>query len=231
MTRIQALIFDKDGTLFDFDATWNNWTLGVIHHFSGGDAARTSQIADGIGFDLSQRRFRPDSPIIAGTNREAAELLAAAAGHPDASEVERYLSESTANAPLAEAVPLRPLMTRLRSAGLKLCVATNDSESGARAHLAAADCLQQFDFVAGYDSGLGCKPAPDPLIALAAMMSVPIEACAMIGDSLHDLQAGQRAGMTTIGVLTGPASHDALSPHTDHILPDIGHLPDWLALT
>jgi phosphoglycolate phosphatase len=50
----------------------------------------------------------------------------------------------------------------------------------------------------------------------------------MVGDSLHDLRAGRAAGMTTIGVLTGVAGAEELSPSADLILPDIGHLPAWL---
>ena len=71
---IQALLFDKDGTLFDFSETWNNWTLGIIAHYAGGVQEQAQRIADAIEFDLDQRAFLPSSPIIAGTNREAAEL-------------------------------------------------------------------------------------------------------------------------------------------------------------
>ena len=51
---------------------------------------------------------------------------------------------------------------------------------------------------------------------------------AMVGDSTHDLHAGRAAGMTTIGVLTGPATEETLAPFADAVLPDISHLPAWL---
>jgi phosphoglycolate phosphatase len=51
----------------------------------------------------------------------------------------------------------------------------------------------------------------------------------MVGDSLHDLHAGAAAGMATVAVLTGLAIEAELSPHADVVLPDIGHLPGWLA--
>jgi phosphoglycolate phosphatase len=50
----------------------------------------------------------------------------------------------------------------------------------------------------------------------------------MVGDSLHDLQAGASAGMRRIGVLTGLAPREELHPHADVVLPNIGHIPDWL---
>jgi phosphoglycolate phosphatase len=50
----------------------------------------------------------------------------------------------------------------------------------------------------------------------------------MVGDSHHDLLAGRRAGMQTLGVLTGTAGADDLAPLADAVLPDIGHIPAWL---
>jgi phosphoglycolate phosphatase len=50
----------------------------------------------------------------------------------------------------------------------------------------------------------------------------------MVGDSTHDLRAGRAAGMRTIGVLTGLATAQELSPLATAVLPDIGHLPNWL---
>jgi phosphoglycolate phosphatase-like HAD superfamily hydrolase len=33
---ISALIFDKDGTLFDFTATWSGWARAALRDLSGG---------------------------------------------------------------------------------------------------------------------------------------------------------------------------------------------------
>ena len=50
----------------------------------------------------------------------------------------------------------------------------------------------------------------------------------MVGDSLHDLDAGRAAGMRTVAVLTGIAGAAALAPHADVVLNHIGELPDWV---
>jgi phosphoglycolate phosphatase len=50
----------------------------------------------------------------------------------------------------------------------------------------------------------------------------------MVGDSRHDLIAGRAAGMPVVAVLTGVAGADELAPVADAVLPDIGHLPDWI---
>ncbi|MEM7090648.1 MAG: HAD-IA family hydrolase, partial [Pseudomonadota bacterium] len=92
-----------------------------------------------------------------------------------------------------------------------------------------AGIREHFDFIAGYDSGHGFKPGPGQLLAFAAHVGVDPSRVAMVGDSLHDLQAGRAAGMVTIGVLTGLAGADVLAPMADVVLPDIGHIPGWLS--
>lgn len=65
--------------------------------------------------------------------------------------------------------------------------------------------------------------------AFAAALDQPPGGCVMIGDSLHDMAAGRAAGMVCVAVLTGPSEARTLAPAADAVLPDIGHLPDWLA--
>ncbi len=227
---IRGVLFDKDGTLFDFNATWAVWAKGALLDLAKGDADRADDLAARIGFDRERVAFDPASPVIAGTPEEVATLLSAGLQGTTPSEVTARLDEMAARAPLAEAVPLAPLMARLRDAGLKLGVATNDAEAPARAHLAAVGITQAFDFVAGYDSGFGGKPAPGMCIGFAEAVGLDPAEIVMVGDSLHDLRAGRAAGMVVVAVLTGTATAEDLTPHADAVLPDIGHLPAWLSL-
>ena len=61
-------------------------------------------------------------------------------------------------------------------------------------------------------------------------MGLAPERVVMVGDSTHDLVAGRRAGMQTLGVLTGMAGEEELAPLADAVLPDIGHIPAWLTV-
>lgn len=227
---IRGLVFDKDGTLFDFNATWAGWCDRFVHDLAAGDPGRADALAAALGFDLVRRRFTKTSPMVAGTM----EVIVAAVRRirPDLGEaaLRRHILTSTAAAPQVAAAPLGPLFDRLRAAGLTLGVATNDSELPARAHLERAGVLDRFAFVAGYDSGHGAKPGPGMLLAFCAATGIPEEYCVMIGDSRHDLASGRAAGMRTVAVLTGLATADDLAPHADVVLPDIAALPTWLDL-
>ena len=227
---LRAILFDKDGTLFDFQATYGPWADRLIVDLSGGDGPRADRMAQAIGFDRAATAFLPQSPVIAGTVQDVAGLLLPCLNGWTADSLVAHLNASALNAPQRGRVALAPLLDRLRGQGLVLGVATNDAEVAAHAHLQAAGVGDRFDFVAGYDSGHGAKPGPGMCLAFAEATRIAPSAIAMVGDSTHDLLAARAAGMVAVGVLTGPALAADLAPHADAILPDIGHLPGWLGL-
>lgn len=228
MSDIRGIIFDKDGTLFDFQATWSAWAQRLLLDLAAGDTDKAARLGEAIGFHTGAGCFAPDSPVIAGTPGDIAEALLPHLPEASPLTLIARMNGLAAEAPQVEAVPLAPLLTRLKAAGLQLGVATNDAEAPARAHLAAVGVEKLFDFVAGYDSGFGGKPAPGQLLAFAERTGLKPDQVLMVGDSRHDLHAGRAAGMTAVAVLTGLAAEGDLAPFADVVLPDIGYLPDWL---
>lgn len=228
--RADAILFDKDGTLFDFRSTWDTWAGTILATLSEGDEARWKWLTGAIGYSPEIGGFLPSSPAIAGTNREVAALMLPGLPGWSLDRLEKFLAESAETAPLVEAVPLSALIARLSLAGLPLGVMTNDSHRTAQAHLSAAGIGEAFAFVAGADSGFGAKPSPEPLLAFSRAVGAVPGRVAMVGDSAHDLMAGRAAGMQTVGVLTGPAGPEELSSLADVVLADIGALPEWLGL-
>jgi phosphoglycolate phosphatase len=226
--QIKGLIFDKDGTLFDFNATWGAWALTMFDSESKGDPARMRALADALGYDLSTKQFLPGSIVIAETVDVLADHILPHIADPDKSALIARMNTAATQVPQIEATPLVPFFDELRFRGFRLGVATNDSEAPARAHLTKAHIAAHFDFIAGADSGFGGKPAAGQLDAFCRATGLAPNECAMVGDSLHDLHAGRAAGMTTVGVLTGPAMADELRPAADVVLSSIAELPAWL---
>lgn len=229
---IDALIFDKDGTLFDFRQSWGNWVAQVARDLAAGQAdpaAGAAALALRIGYDLHTGRFAPDSPVIAGTPDDIADALMAELPLMSRPALVGRLNALAEATPMAEAVPLGAVLSGLRGRGLRLGLATNDAEAPARAHLQSHGLTDLFDFVAGYDSGWGAKPGPGMLTAFVARFALEPARVAMVGDSLHDLVAGRAAGMRTVAVLTGIAGAAELAPMADVVLDDIGGLESWIA--
>ena len=229
---IRGLIFDKDGTLFDFDATWGAFARTLLLAESAGDPALLDRLARRLGFDLVGNAFDRDSIIIAESTATIARAVAEVTGAADVAALTARMNAISAGVPQAPATDLQALMTRLRSRGLTLGVVTNDAEAPALRHLEDAGILDEMAFVAGYDSGHGAKPAPDPLLAFCAATGLAPRDCVMIGDSAHDMAAGRAAGMTCVMVRTGPAAArqpDAMSDGlADAVLDSIADLPDWM---
>ena len=227
---IKALLFDKDGTLFDFHATWSAWCDGFIQGVSDGNTQIEIDLSDVMDFDRERKLFRDTSPIIAGTIDEIFAPIHRILSDWDREKLFNHMLDTAATAPQRPVVPLDPLLNRFRAAELKLGVATNDNEAPARAHLDSVSVLHHFDFVSGCDSGFGAKPEPGMLLGFCEAIGIAPSEVAMVGDSTHDLHAGRAAGMVNIGVLTGPAKAEALSPYADIVLPNIGAIPEWLGL-
>jgi phosphoglycolate phosphatase len=218
---IDGLLFDKDGTLFDFRASWGRWAQSFLTRIAD-DAAHARRLGRAIGYDLDSGNFAPDSPVIAATAADIAAALVGELPGRSVADLTEWIDASAGQAPMSEAVPLRPLLAALRGQGLRLGVATNDSEAPARQHLANHGITDCFDFISGYDSGHGAKPGPGMCLAFARQLGLEPARVAMVGDSRHDLEAGRAAGMRTIAVLTGIARRDELEPHADVVLADIG---------
>lgn len=224
---LDAVIFDKDGTLFDFRASWGAFTENLLAEVAL-DADMARHLGQVLGYDPATRQFTRASPVISMTTPEIAAIL-----HPHLrgitlAQLNDRMSTLSAQAPMVPAVPLRAVLGALKARGLRLGLATNDTEMPARVHLEGAGVLDLFDYVVGCDSGYGGKPAPGQLIEFLRRFDLDPARVAMVGDSLHDLDAGRAAGMHALAVLTGIATAPELAPHADVVLTDIAQIAPWI---
>ncbi len=226
--QIRGLLFDKDGTLFDFHTTWGAWAETFFRDISRGDAELASAVASKMGYDFANKAFDKESIIIAGTPNEVMLALKEHVLGWSEEELFNHINKVASEVPQVEPVPLIPLLEGFRAKGMRLGVATNDSEVPAMAHLGSAGIIDLLDFIAGFDSGYGSKPETGMQMGFCDVTGLAPSEVAMVGDSLHDLISGRDAGMTTIAVLTGTAEVHELAPYADVVLPHIGEIPGYL---
>lgn len=228
--KIKGILFDKDGTLFDFHQTWVVWFDLVISELSEGDATLKLKLAQSCGFDLPKQRFVAGSLIVIATAQEVNNALMACLPTISETEIDTISRKHLANLPHFPVCDLRPLLHLLRTRGFILGLATNDYLDGAEVQLQEAGVRDLFDFVCGYDSGFGAKPGPGMIEGFCAKTGLLPSEVAVVGDSVHDLEAGQVAKVAlNIGVLTGPATVSELQPVCDTVLADISGIPELLA--
>ena len=231
-TDFAGVLFDKDGTLIDFHLTWGPAVHAMIRALAAGDPALMKAQAEVLHFSIEDRRFLPTSPVVAGSTADYGRRWAHALGRTDLdvlkSEIDALSAAETLRAltPIAETPAV---FSALGAMGLRIGVATNDSERSARRQIEALGVGAHVDFVAGYDSGHGGKPEPGMVLAFAAFLGTSASKVVMVGDSLHDLDAARAAGAVAVAVLSGPADRAALEPRADFVIEHIGELPGLLS--
>jgi phosphoglycolate phosphatase len=233
MSGIKGILFDKDGTLVDFQATWHAIGDLMAMKAARGDRSLANALMDRAGYDHAAGRFRGDSVFAAGTNADIVELW-----YPDLTEGQRlamveHFDLVTAAEGAAQAVPLPGCLdaiAALYDAGYRLGVATNDSTAGAEKTLLALGVAQMFTAAYGYDAVANPKPAPDSVIAFCDLTGLKPSEIAMVGDNRHDLEMGRAGGVgLNVGVLSGTGQRDRLLPLADVVLNSVADLPALLA--
>ena len=225
---IKGILFDKDGTLLDYEATWMpvNWQAALA--VADGDPRLAGRLMVAGGYDAKRRAVKAGSILAAGTVQEIAEAwaphLPGADGPALVALIDRVF-ERGAGGSAVQLTDLRGLFQRLRARGLALGVATSDSLKGITATLGGFDVLDLLDFTAGYDSGHGVKPGPGMVRGFCAALGLSPRAVAVVGDSYHDLEMGRRAGAgLRIAVLSGASARGDLAPHADHVIDSVADL-------
>ncbi len=225
LENIEGIVFDKDGTLFDFSASWCVWCDRLIAELSDGNNQLAANLAHSIGYDNISRTFATGALVIGGAADETANALAEQLPNTSIDTIHKIGNKCLVDLPLVPVTGLDSLLVSFKASGFKLGVATNDSEASAITQLSQCGIKHHFDFICGYDSGFGSKPAAGMIDAFCKATDLHPSKVAMIGDSLHDLHAGKAAGVgLKVGVLTGPALEAELSESADIVLKDISHL-------
>jgi len=117
----------------------------------------------------------------------------------------------------------------LSASGHELGIVTSKSEALAMRGLAHVGLARFMDTVVGCDSSTRHKPDPEPVqIALHRLDCAP-ENAVFVGDSVHDILAGNAAGVTTLAATWGAFKKADLQPgEPDFYLEHISELSAFL---
>jgi phosphoglycolate phosphatase len=231
---IRAILFDKDGTLIDFQRTWGPATHTVMTKLCNGDDAAFERLATVSLYDPAERRLLSGSPVVIETTYGYGKLWAQALGVAVTPQFINRIDELFFQETLDHLTPMgdvKALLETLRVRGYRLGLMTNDADANTHAQLRQLGLDALLEFVAAYDSGYGHKPDPEPVLAFARFANVAPAEIAVVGDAPHDLIAARAAGAKAVGVLSGPLPRERLAPHADVLLTSIAALDDWLCST
>jgi phosphoglycolate phosphatase len=241
-------IFDKDGTLIDFNAMWATWLIDIARRLElrienssqdqlsilNSQFSISERLFQTLDFDHKSGRVIPGGHFAVepmARQRELTIEVLRAAGLPGAAAAQVvddiwYLPDPVALArPLAD---LPALFGALRARGFRIAVATSDDHAPTEATLASLGVAALVDAVCGADDGAPNKPAPDMVLRLCEQLDVPPARVAMVGDAVADLQMGRAAGAgLVVGVLSGLSSAALLAPLADVVIASVADLIAW----
>ncbi|MDE2789380.1 MAG: HAD family hydrolase [Paracoccaceae bacterium] len=227
---IRGVLFDKDGTLFDFGGTWGEWADRVLGDLAPRDPDLRIRLGHAGGYDVETGTFMPGSRLVNAAPDDMNAVWAQMLPHLTVDEIDAIGRKWLSDLKPKPVRHLREALGQLDAMGLVLGVATNDYSFSAHDQLQDAGVRQLFAFVCGYDSGYGAKPGPGMVEAFANATGICLSEVAMVGDSTNDIQAGRAAGAgMVIGVLTGPARRTELQGDADAVLESVAELPDLLS--
>ena len=198
--RVEALIFDMDGTMIDsMPHHTHSWTLFAQQH--------------GLTIDLPDLMRRT-------TGRTGAECMRELFGRPmDDAEAWSLIQQKEQIyrdlfAPVfAEVAGYSRFAEASCAMGLKFGVGT----AGDRHNIAFA--MQRLRLatapqaMVGGDEGLPGKPEPAIFLEVARRLGTPAEHCIVFEDAPFGIEAARRAGMRAVAICTGHSPAELAGPH------------------
>jgi len=228
---VRGILFDKDGTLIDFDSAWIPAGVQTAQKLCALANAphRLEYLLEEAGYQGNQ--LSASSRWACGTTRELLadwiELLGLPAQDDLVEECLQFMTEAARE--YSEPVTDLPqLFTGLRTRGCRIGIATMDLEQSAASILERFGAMEAVDFICGSDSGHGHKPGPGMVRAFCLACNLLPREVLVIGDTPHDLQMGHAAGAGTVVAVSGGFSGRELLQQADYLLESIRELPSLL---
>jgi phosphoglycolate phosphatase len=228
----QAIIFDKDGTLIDFDLMWGSWTLQLADRLQAAIGLDIRQaLSESYGYDMRRRKILADGKLTCTPMWRLRELMVevvASFGVPAADASCAVAKAWHVPDPVTLAKPftdIHKLFTNIHKLGIKIAIATSDDREPTQAMLRAFGVTDLVTTMICADDGIPAKPAPDMVTTLCQRMNVPPQNVIVIGDTVADLQMSHSAGAGySIGVLSGVGSLANLTPLADMLIDTVDTL-------
>lgn len=243
---IDAIAFDKDGTLIEFYKLWGtlgkHWVDWLTNQAVAQAPEKVKQpeqlradLFQHLGIDSQTNRIKAESPFAVATTHQLYAIMASVLYQYGFTWHEAEVLVEASTEAQAEAPPLESLIAPLGdvkatlealvNAGVHIAVITSDGKHGTEVALKVLDIAHLVSVVITADSPFPAKPNPAGLIHISQTLNVPLERMMMVGDSVGDMVTGRRAGVgACIGIVGGGGDPAGLAQHADTLTKSIDQI-------
>lgn len=230
----KAIIFDKDGTLMDFDSFWVTVTRIVIE-----EVKRNTKVVDvsedelltalGVKNGVTNINGVLCHGTYAQMGRIVYDILKNYGCEFSVDEVTELMIEAYhRNYEKGIINPtcdnLCEVLSGLKSQGIKLAVVTTDDLLGVQKCLQELGIEKYFDAVYAEDGELPAKPEPHCIYDFLKKEGLLKSEVIMVGDTLTDTTFAKNGGIKVIGVAKSDANRKILIGEANEVIPDISHI-------
>jgi phosphoglycolate phosphatase len=237
--KADAIIFDKDGTLIDFDAFWVSVSKKAIEEVFARLNIKEASVCEVLeDFGVHEGVTDINGTLCKGTYEELGAILynnLKRHGCADSCEevtktlFEAYNNNADAGIVKPTCPDLANILERLKKQNKKLAVVTTDNMQ------ITLKCLQKlgiekfFDKIYTDDGATPTKPDPYCVFDFCKLFNLETEHVVMVGDTMTDMNFAKNAEIAAIGVAKNDKNKQTLAPHACAVISDPSHIFEVLS--
>ena len=230
--KIDAIIFDKDGTLLDFDAFWVTVSKYAVEVFLK-KLSITEITSEEIlkVFGITGDKCDVEGILCKGTYEKMGEAVFSMLKNTSytCEEIVTHLTHAyndTAHNGIIKPVSLsqEDTLKKLKSQGKKLILVTSDNLEITKRCLEGLNLWTLFDKIYVDDGVTPLKPHPFAGENVSENFNINKENILMVGDTVTDIKFARNVGIKVISIAKDQRNRELLSPLADGIITDMSEL-------
>lgn len=236
--KVDAIIFDKDGTLIDFDAFWVEISVRAIGEVLSRlemQAVDPALILEAFG--VHDGVTDVDGILCMGTYAAMGHVVYEILREHGGAVSEETVTQTVIDAynRHSDAGVIKPTVKTLASVlrdwkgrGKRLALVTTDNELITRKCLRGLGVEDVFDKIYTDDGIMPKKPDPSCALDFCKRYGLQPSRVAVVGDTITDVRFARNAGLYSVCLAKNEHNRDRLAPHADVVIPDLSHLDEVL---